>query len=81
MKSTSKQTPMAILGAVRTPFCKAGTSLAEQSAVQLGVAAVRECIARLALPPAEIEEVILGNVSSPADAANIDGGIDGKTGR
>ena len=60
-----------IAGGARTPFAKSGTALRRLTAVDLGVAAVREAIARSGLAPEEIDAVIIGNVACPADAANI----------
>jgi acetyl-CoA acetyltransferase family protein len=39
--------------------------------VRLGVAAVREAIARSGLVPGDVDAVIMGNVGSPADASNV----------
>jgi acetyl-CoA acyltransferase len=55
----------------RTPFAKAGTALAPVPARELGRVAVAELIARHAVDPAEIDEVILGNVAQPSDSMNI----------
>ena len=60
-----------ILEGVRTPFCRAGTQLATIPARELGRAAVREAIERADLAPTEIDEVIVGNIASPHDAANV----------
>lgn len=60
-----------IVEGVRTPFAKAGTALAEASAVDLAKAAVAMLLARTGLDAATVEEVILGCVGQPADAANI----------
>lgn len=48
--------------AVRTPVGSFGKSLANISAVELGVIALKEALARLNLDPKEVNEVILGNV-------------------
>ncbi len=48
--------------AVRTPVGSFGKSLANVSAVELGVIALKEALARLNLDPKEVNEVILGNV-------------------
>ncbi len=60
-----------IVAGARTPFAKAGDRLRRVTATQLGVAAVREAIARSGFTPDEIDAVVMGNVASPADAANI----------
>ncbi len=62
--------PVLIAGA-RTPFAKAAGALRRMTARDLGVAAVREAMARSGLLPSDIDSVILGNVGSPADSSNI----------
>ncbi len=62
---------VAVVAGVRTPFAKAGTKLKDCTAVHLGIAAVREAVARLDLDRTTIDEVVLGNAGTPADAANI----------
>jgi acetyl-CoA acyltransferase len=64
-------TRVAIVEGLRTPFAKAGTSLNGVSAQELGRLAVRELIERTEIDPRSVEEVIIGNVSQPADAINI----------
>ena len=60
-----------IVDGVRTPFAKAGTTLAESDPVELGKAALSLLVARTGIDPSQIEEVILGCVSQPAESANI----------
>lgn len=60
-----------VLGGIRTPFCKAGTALKDVHAAQLGRIPAEELLLRLAIPAAEIDEVVFGNVAQPADSANI----------
>jgi len=55
----------------RTPFAKAGTALADVSARELGRVAVTELLARSGVDPAEIDEVVLGNVAQPSESTNI----------
>jgi len=55
----------------RTPFAKAGTTLAPVPARELGRIAVAELLARHGVDPLEVDEVILGNVAAPSDATNI----------
>ena len=62
--------PVLVAGA-RTPFAKAAGPLRRMTARDLGVAAVREAMARSGLAPSEIDAVIIGNVGSPADSSNI----------
>ncbi len=63
--------PIYIVDGVRTPFAKMGTAFAETDATELGRVAVAELLAKTGLDPATIEEVIMGCVAQPADAANI----------
>jgi acetyl-CoA acyltransferase len=60
-----------LIDGYRTPFAKAGTALAGVSARELGRVAVTELLARTGADPAQIDEVILGNVAQPADSTNI----------
>ena len=63
--------PLYLVDGVRTPFCRMGTVLAGTDAVELGRTAAAALLARTGLDPALIDEVILGCVGQPADAANI----------
>ncbi len=63
--------PIAVVAGARTPFCKAFTDLAGMSAVELGRAALMEVFRRSGLSADEIDEVVIGNVAGPPDAANI----------
>lgn len=60
-----------IVAGARTPFVKANTALGQISAVELGRIVVREAVERADLDPAAIDEVVVGNIAGPADAANI----------
>lgn len=62
---------IAIIDGVRTPFCKMGSAFNHLGAVDLGRIATRELIERLAFDVNAIDEVIIGCVGQPADAANI----------
>jgi acetyl-CoA C-acetyltransferase len=53
-----------LLSGCRTPIGKFQGSLAGVSAPQLGATVVREALHRAGLPPADVDEVILGNVLS-----------------
>jgi acetyl-CoA C-acetyltransferase len=53
-----------ILSACRTPIGKFGRSLVGVSAQKLGGVVVREAVIRAGIRPAEVEEVIMGNVVS-----------------
>jgi acetyl-CoA acyltransferase len=60
-----------VVSGVRTPFVKAHSLLGRTHPVELGRIVVREAIERADLDPATLDEVIVGNIGSPADAANI----------
>ena len=60
-----------IVAGVRTPIGNFGGALKEISAQKLGELVVREVIARTALDPALVEEVIIGCVGQSTDAANV----------
>lgn len=62
---------VAVVEAVRTPFCKMGTLFDDLSAQELGRIAAREVVERSEIDPYLIDEVIFGCVGQPADAANI----------
>src|SRR2546426_2163324 len=66
-----KAEPLVIVDGVRTPFCKAGTDLARLGADELGRIAVSALLTRTGLDPALIDEVIIGCVAQPVDAANV----------
>ena len=63
--------PIAIVSGARTPFCKAFTSLRDMTAVQLGRHAVLDALRRSGLSGDDIDELVMGNVAGPPDAANI----------
>lgn len=63
--------PLAVVEGIRTPFAKAFTVLADNSAVELGRTVVAGLLSRSSFKPADIGEVVFGNVAAPADAANI----------
>ena len=60
-----------IVDGIRTPFTKAGTTLADVPAVELARVAIRELLERSEIEPGMVDEVILGNTATPADAPNI----------
>ncbi len=62
---------IAIIDGVRTPYVKAGMALKDVPAVELGVAVIRELVARTGIDPELVDEVIVGNAGMPAEAANI----------
>jgi len=70
-----------IVSACRTPIGRYGKSLTGFLATQLGAMAIREAVSRARIKPAEIDEVIMGNVvtaglgQAPARQAALAGGI------
>lgn len=62
---------IAVVDGVRSPFCRAGGLLKKVSADDLGVHVVKELLARTGCPIHEVDELIFGNASQPANAANI----------
>jgi len=60
-----------IVDGVRTPFVKVNSVFRHVGAVELGRLAMREAVERSEIDPAEIDEVIVGNIAGPADAANV----------
>jgi acetyl-CoA C-acetyltransferase/acetyl-CoA acyltransferase len=60
-----------IVAGARTPFVKAWTSFADVHPVELGRIVAREAVERAEIDPARLEEVVVGNIGGPADAANI----------
>lgn len=60
-----------VVAGLRTPLGKAGGSLAKLSAVDLGVLAMRELLARAPVSAEQLDAVIVGNVIQPIDATNI----------
>jgi len=69
MTELAKQ--MVIVDGVRTPFVKAGTVARELPAVELGRQALVALMAKLNLKPDAVDEVVIGCVGTPSDAANI----------
>lgn len=73
-----------IIAAVRTPIGKFQGSLSALSAVELGACVVREAVRRAQIEPAQVDEVIMGNVVSaglgqnPARQAALGGGLDAR---
>jgi acetyl-CoA acetyltransferase family protein len=62
---------IAIVGGVRTPFCKANGVFRSLQADDLGAYAVKELIARTGIDPNSVDEFIFGNVLQPSHATNI----------
>src|SRR6266581_4769459 len=70
-----------IISAVRTAIGKFQGALSGLSAVDLGACAVREAVIRSGIEPAQVDEIIMGNVVSaglgqnPARQAGLKGGL------
>ncbi len=62
---------IAILHGARTPFAKAYGALANVSAQDLGRVAALGALQRAGLKPSDMDQVVFGNVVTPADAANV----------
>src|SRR2546425_7049905 len=62
---------VAVIAGGRTPFCKAGTALKDARAVDLARLAARELLHRTELDPAEVDQVIWGQVVSSALVPNV----------
>lgn len=62
---------IAIISGFRSPMGKAGGSLKNLTAHDLGARIVKEVVLRSKVDPSQIDEVIIGNVAQPAEAANI----------
>lgn len=60
-----------VVDGLRSPFAKAGTTLKDMKAVQLGVHVLRDLLYKMNLDPKLIDEVAIGNTGNPEDAANI----------
>lgn len=68
---TPSNRDVVLVEGVRTPFAKADTKLKSVHPAELGRVALKELLAKTNLDPEVVEEVIIGNTGSPADAVNI----------
>ncbi|MFP4392622.1 MAG: acetyl-CoA C-acetyltransferase [Desulfohalobiaceae bacterium] len=59
-----------IVSALRTPVGSFGKGLCNVSAIQLGVTVAKEMLSRTGIDPAQIDEVILGNVLQAGQGQN-----------
>ncbi len=66
----TRKSSVAVVGGVRTPFAKMGTALREMHVTELARSAMQETLYRVGCRADQIDEVIMGNVVLPADAAN-----------
>src|SRR5436309_32984 len=71
MAGTMTLPTLAVLDGVRTPFAKAFGALMEVPADQLGRVAVQGLLEKSGLRPADVGEVVFGNVAGEAEASNI----------
>jgi acetyl-CoA C-acetyltransferase/acetyl-CoA acyltransferase len=62
---------LAIIAGVRTPFAKAFGALENRPADELGLVAAQGVVQRSGLAPADIDEVVFGNVAGPPEASNV----------
>jgi hypothetical protein len=62
---------IAIISGFRSPMGKAGGVLKNLTAHDLGARILKEVVIRSKIDPNTIDEVIIGNVAQPAEAANI----------
>lgn len=62
---------LVIVDGLRTPFTRAGTTLAEFDAVELARTAVSALLTRTGIDPHVVDETILGCVGQPPNAQNI----------
>lgn len=62
---------IAVIDGIRTPFIKYQSDFRGLSAQELGRIAFRELIERVGFDPGRLDEVIVGCVGQPAEAANV----------
>src|SRR5438309_11509746 len=62
---------VAIVAGLRTPFIKAGTSLKDLSALELGKQVVKELVQRAEIPAAAIDQIVFGTVIPSVQLPNI----------
>ncbi len=69
MKENKRE--IVVVAGIRTPLGKMGGALADLSAVDLGMATMRELLVRSRLTRDDVDAVIVGNVIQPVEATNI----------
>ena len=62
---------LVIVDGVRTPFIKSGAEVREAGAAELGRQVLQALFKRVPVDPREVDEIILGCVAQPFDAANV----------
>ena len=60
-----------IVDGLRTPYLKYGSEFKDVTAHELGAIVLRELLERLDFPAKDLDEVIVGNVAQPPEAANV----------
>ncbi len=60
-----------VVDGLRTPYSRAGTELKYATAADLGRIVALELLARTDFDPAELDQVIVGNIAQPPDAVNV----------
>lgn len=60
-----------LVAGLRSPFSKAGTDFKALHAADMGAQVLKELLLQNNFPVDKIDEVIIGNVGNPSDAANI----------
>lgn len=76
IRTKTQRKPLAVIAGVRTAFAKAFSELADVSAVSLGTHAVTAALdaaakQRSGFDGDQVDQLIIGNVAGPPDAANI----------
>ena len=69
-RNPPESTCAVVIAGARTPLCKAATALRSVHVIDLARAVMQETLYRAGWPSSRLQEVILGNVVMPADAAN-----------
>jgi len=60
-----------VVDGLRTPYTRAGTLLKDVPAQDLGRIVIVELLARTDFDPAELDQVVFGNIAEPPDAVNV----------
>lgn len=60
-----------LVAGLRSPFSKAGADFKSLHAADMGAQVLKELLIQTNLPADKVDEVIIGNVGNPSDAANI----------
>ena len=71
MTDRKRMPPLAVLAGARTPFAKAFGPLMAVPGDQLGRVATEGALAKAGLRPADVGEVVFGNVAGQPDASNL----------